>query len=213
MNRPSSNDHRDQRLVCVVDDNVSLLASYGALLESAGFTVIPYSSGGMLLADDKYLRAGCVLLDLNMPPPDGLETLKKIRSHQEGAPVVMITGEGDIPKAVQAIKLGAYDFVEKPINDDILIALIERATQQAQSDLAYNRPQDAVAQLNTLTQRENEVLNFLMTGSTNKEIAIKLGISHRTVEVHRASIMSKTGAKSLSSLVMMAMNRNDHASS
>jgi two-component system response regulator FixJ len=126
---------------------------------------------------------------------------------------VLITGEGDIPKAVQAIKFGAYDFVEKPINDDVLIALIERATQQAESDLAYNRSQETTSHLNTLTQRENEVLNFLMTGSTNKEIAIKLGISHRTVEVHRASIMSKTGAKSLSSLVMMAMNRNDHAPS
>jgi two-component system response regulator FixJ len=211
LSHPSSN-RRDQRLLCIVDDNVSLLASYGALLESAGFMVIPYSSGSMLLADDKYLRAGCVLLDLNMPAPDGLETLKKLRSHPEAAPVIMITGEGDIPKAVQAIKLGAYDFVEKPINDDVLIALIEKVTQQALSDLTYNRQQETTSHLDTLTQRENEVLHFLMTGSTNKEIAIKLGISHRTVEVHRASIMSKTGAKSLSSLVMMAMNRSDHAS-
>jgi two-component system response regulator FixJ len=194
-----------------VDDNVSLLASYGALLESANFIAVPYPSGAMLLADDKYLRAGCVLLDLHMPPPDGLETLRRIQAHPNPPAVIMITGEGDIPSAVQAMRLGAYDFAEKPIDDDALINLVEAAIRQQQSASGRNRP-DKASRLESLTQRENEVLNFLLEGSTNKEIAIKMGISHRTVEVHRANIMSKTEAQSLSELVMMAVAKRGQAS-
>jgi two-component system response regulator FixJ len=196
--------------VCVVDDNVSLLASYGALLESANFTVVPYPSGAMLLADDKYLRAGCVLLDLHMPPPDGLETLRLIQMQPNPPVVIMITGEGDIPSAVKAMRLGAYDFAEKPIDGDVLINLVEAAILQQRSESDRGRPEKA-SLLESLTQRENEVLNFLLDGSTNKEIAIKMGISHRTVEVHRANLMSKTEAKSLSELVMMAMSKRGQA--
>lgn len=208
MSQSASPPHRDSRLICVVDDNVSLLASYCALLESAQFTAIPYPSGAMLLADDKYLRAGCVLLDLHMPPPDGLETLRRIREHPQPPAVIMITGEGDIPSAVKAMRLGAYDFAEKPVDDDVLLNLVEAAILQQQSATDRGgRQHETAARLTSLTQRENEVLDFLLEGSTNKEIAIKMGISHRTVEVHRANIMAKTEAKSLSELVMMAMTQ------
>lgn len=206
MSQNASPNRRESRLVCVVDDNISLLASYGALLESANFIVVPYPSGAMLLADDKYLRAGCVLLDLHMPPPDGLETLRRIQAQPDPPAVIMITGEGDIPSAVRAMKLGAYDFAEKPIDDDALINLVEAAIRQQKSESGRDRPEKA-SRLESLTQRENEVLTFLLEGSTNKEIAIKMGISHRTVEVHRANIMSKSEAQSLSELVMMAVSR------
>lgn len=209
MSQNASPNRRDSRLVCVVDDNVSLLASYCALLESARFTAVPYPSGATLLADDKYLRAGCVLLDLHMPPPDGLETLQRIQAQPQPPAVIMITGEGDIPSAVRAMKLGAYDFAEKPVDDDALIDLVEQAILQkkTESDRAGPERREKASRLESLTQREKEVLNFLLEGSTNKVIAIKMGISHRTVEVHRANIMAKTEAKSLSELVMIAMSK------
>lgn len=200
---------RDPKLVCVVDDDTAVLASYCALLESAGFTPIPYTSGAMLLADDKYLRAGCVVLDLRMPPPDGIETLRRMRASPASPPVIMITGEGDIPTAVEAMKLGAFDFAEKPIDDDALIRFVELAGATAVGELKKRGvPADqAASRLDGLTERENQVLACLLEGATNKEIARKLGISHRTVEVHRANIMEKSGAGSLSKLILMAVDR------
>jgi len=213
MNKNRHPATRDPRLVCVVDDDTTVLASYCALLESAGFVPVPYPSGGMLLADDKYLRAGCILLDLHMPPPDGMETLKRLRGMDGAAPVIMITGEGDIPTAVEAMKLGAFDFAEKPVDDDHLIGLVERAGEtpapKAKGTLASAGA--ASSRLDNLTGREKEVLGSLLRGATNKEIARELGISHRTVEVHRANIMEKSGAESLSQLILMAVGADPAA--
>lgn len=196
----------DANLICVVDDDVTVLASYCALLESEGFVPVPYTSGAMLLADDKYLRAGCVLLDLRMPPPDGIETLRRMRDGGATAPVIMITGEGDIPTAVEAMRLGAFDFEEKPVDDDVLIRLVRQAVGEAAHRSSAARPvADDARRLDGLTEREREVLACLLEGATNKHIALKLGISHRTVEVHRARIMEKTGAQSLSRLILMAV--------
>jgi len=208
MNQRRASAERDPKLICVVDDDTGLLASYCALLESAGFVPIPYPSGAMLLADDKYLRAGCVLLDLHMPPPDGMETLKRIRAEPQAPPVVMITGEGDIPTAVEAMKCGAFDFEEKPVDGDVLIRLVELAgsspLDQPKTDLVPS------SHLDSLTEREKQVLSCLLEGATNKEIARELGISHRTVEVHRANIMEKSGAESLSKLILMAVGARQH---
>ncbi len=209
MKQDRSPDARDPKLVCVVDDDVTILASYCALLESEGFSAVPYTSGAMLLADDKYRRCGCVVLDLRMPAPDGIETLKRIRAGGDPPPVIMVTGEGDIPTAVEAMKLGAFDFAEKPVNDDALIGLVGDAARASVSGQQHERPPvyDESSPLKALTDREREVLGGLLDGATNKEIARKLGISHRTVELHRANIMEKTGAKSLSRLVLMAVGR------
>lgn len=202
-----SPDARDPKLVCVVDDEAAILASYCALLESEGFKPVPYTSGAMLLADDKYQRCGCVVLDLHMPPPDGIETLRRMRASGVLSPVIMITGEGDIPTAVEAMKLGAFDFAEKPINDDALIKLVGDASRAPASEPRHDRhlSDRESSSLNSLTERERQVLDYLIEGATNKEIARELGISHRTVELHRANIMEKTGAKSLSRLVLMAV--------
>lgn len=206
MNSKQPAEPRNPKLVCVVDDDMTVLASYCALLESADFSPVPYTSGSMLLADDKHLRSGCIMLDLHMPPPDGMETLKRLREGNDAAPVIMITGQGDIPTAVQAMKLGAFDFAEKPIDDDDLIDLVTRAAQTSgpapRGGLGTGGDPSPLKQL---TERERQVLNCLLEGGTNKEIARRLGISHRTVEVHRANIMEKTGAESLSRLVLMAV--------
>lgn len=203
MSQAKVSTERDPKLICVVDDDTALLASYCALLESADYVPIPYPSGAMLLADDKYLRAGCVLLDLHMPPPDGMETLKRLRAVPGAPPVVMITGEGDIPTAVEAMKCGAFDFEEKPVDGDLLIRLVDLAASRSPDE----RRDDSVPspQLERLTEREKQVLDCLLEGATNKEIARELGISHRTVEVHRANIMEKSGADSLSRLILMAV--------
>jgi two-component system response regulator FixJ len=198
---------RDPKLVCVVDDDVAVLASYCALLESAGFAPVPYTSGAMLLADDRFRTCGCILLDLRMPPPDGLETLRLLRERGGRCPVIMITGEGDIPTAVEAMRRGAFDFAEKPVDDEVLIGMVEKAfaAPQPASGLAGAQPAaNGPTPVDSLTAREKQVLSRLLDGATNKEIARDLGISHRTVEVHRANIMEKTGAGSLSRLVLMA---------
>jgi two-component system response regulator FixJ len=199
-------DPTERPLVCVVDDDVVVLASFCALLASAGFTPIPYPSGDLLLADNKLAGASCILLDLRMPPPDGMETLRRIAaSDDDHAPVVMITGQGDIPSAVLAMQLGAADFREKPVDDDELIEVVE-AIVKRRAPGGRMRPVAARTVdpwLATLTPRENEVLDRLVEGLTNKQIARALDISPRTVEAHRASIMDKTRAKSFSQLIRM----------
>ncbi len=196
----------ERPLICVVDDDAVVLASYCALLASAGLTPIPYPSGELLLADDKFRKASCILLDLRMPPPDGLETLRRIaETDGDPAPVVMITGQGDIPSAVRAMQLGAADFREKPIDDEELIEVVEELLKRgARTERAQSAPKDATNPgLRTLTPRENEILDRLVEGLTNKQIARALDISPRTVEAHRASIMDKTRAKNFSQLIRM----------
>lgn len=122
----------------------------------------------MLLDDDKYLHAGCIVLDLRMPPPDGIETLRRIRKSHQTVPVIMITGEGDIPTAVEAMKLGALDFEEKPIDDNVLINFVERACSFSEGDAseAMALTDDKSSRLDLLTEREQEVLGALLDGGT-----------------------------------------------
>jgi len=186
-------------MICVV-------ASYCALLASAGFTSIPYPSGELLLADSRLGDAACVLLDLRMPEPDGIETLRRITAlGSDHPPVVMITGQGDIPSAVLAIQLGATDFREKPVDDDELIEVVTRILQRrARGEPTRPPPKNAGdPRLAALTRRENQILDGLVNGLTNKQIARELEISPRTVEAHRASIMDKTRATSFSQLIRM----------
>ena len=172
----------------------------------------PFESGTAFLAAVEQIESGCVLLDVRMPDIDGLEIQARLATANPGLIVIIITGHGDVPMAVKAMKAGAFDFIEKPFTDDVLMESLQRAWTQRQ-DLAETQDNSGSSEANSeilgriddLTPRERDVLDQLIIGRPNKIIAYELGISPRTVEVHRARVMEKMQAKSLSHLVRMAL--------
>ncbi len=193
-------------LVHVVDDDDAARESLGMLLEAAGFAVRTYASGTALLAALPALPGGCVVTDVRMPDLDGLELQRRIAASGASLPVIVMTGHGDVPIAVEALKAGAADFLEKPFDDEQIV----RAVGKALADSQRMRQADAAvaeiaARMANLTPREREVLDRLVAGQPNKTIAYDLGSSPRTVEVHRARVMEKMGARSLPELVRMAV--------
>jgi two-component system response regulator FixJ len=193
------------RIVHVVDDDASMRDSLRMLLESSGFPVRTHDSAGAFLAADM-MDAGCVLTDIRMPQIDGIELLRRLRDLGRRFPIIMMTGEGDIAIAVQAMKAGAADFLEKPFTDDLLFDAIRRALEQAerQREIAATTA-EAVSRLATLTPREREVFDLLVTGLPNKAIANVLGASPRTIEVHRARVFEKLKANNLPDLVRLML--------
>lgn len=192
-------------IIYVVDDDADVRDSMRALLGSAGFRVKDYSSARAFL-DDRDSRSGCLIADVQMPDMDGMELLEQIAIRGPGLPVIVMTGHGDVPLAVRAMKAGAVDFIEKPFAEAVLLQSIERALAVGQS--ARNRAEEAKAAdalLALLTPREYQVLNQIVIGRSNKIAAFELGISHRTIEIHRAHIMDKMNARSLSDLVRIAL--------
>ena len=196
-------------LVHVVDDDEAVRRSLSFLLSSAGFAVRLYHSATALLESVAFLQPGCILSDLRMPEVDGLELQRRLRTLGVRLPLILMTGSADIPLAVEAMKAGAADFIEKSSNDDVLIAAIERAACYL-DELAQEETKAAqvAARLGALTPREKQVLDGLLAGQSNKAIAKHLQLSPRTVEVHRASVMHKMNAGSLSELVLMATQAN-----
>jgi two-component system, LuxR family, response regulator FixJ len=192
--------------VHVVDDDVEVRQSLSFLLATAGFAVRLYESGGAFLEAARTPPAGVVLTDVRMPGIDGLELLRRLRSAGSALPVVVMTGHADVPMAVEAMKEGAFDFLEKPFDDELLIGTI-KAALAAHERAAYRQGQSAEIQtrIGSLSERERQVLEGLVSGKPNKVIAHDLGISPRTVEIHRANVMSKMQAGSLSELVRMAL--------
>ncbi len=192
--------------VLVVDDDKAVRDSLGALLEVSGFSVDSYDSGQEFLTHRDLWDVGCVLLDVNMPDVSGLEIQQELTKKSGAPPIIIITGFGDIPMAVKAIRAGAFDFVEKPFVDKTILDSINRAIDQNRHPKsAESSTAEATQNLKNLTKREREVLSYLVEGLQNKVIAYQLGISPRTVEIHRARVMSKMQAKSLSHLVRMAL--------
>ena len=190
--------------VCVVDDDRSVRVSLAALLESHGFTVRQFSSAEDLLDSFEEGAAACLLLDVHMPGMGGLELLQKLRNDYVRTPIIMITGHGDVPLAVQAMKAGAVDFLEKPCSEESLLDALRRALDSRDLSDEVDVPGAVVAQrLERLTPREREVLDHLVLGEINKVIAHKLNISQRTVEIHRARIKEKMEAQSLADLIRM----------
>ena len=189
----------------VVDDDAAIRDSLRVLLEASGFAVQTHATATALLAAAPDL-AGCVLTDMRMPAMDGLELQRRLNEHGARLPVIVMTGQGDIPIAVRAMRAGAVDFLEKPLNDDRLLEAVRRALE-ASVRLAEARSNAAKALdlLATLTPREREVLDLLVTGLSNKAIANELGSSPRTVEVHRARILEKLHARSLPELVRLVL--------
>jgi len=191
--------------VFVVDDDADIRDSMRMLLEVAGFKVRSYTSAKHFLVDD-HPKHGCLIADIRMPDMSGLELQEEVVRRHIDLPIIIITGHGDVPLAVQAMKAGAVDFLEKPFNDDLMLASIRRALEigsRARSRAAESRA--APDLLSALTPRERGVLDKLVQGRSNKLVAHELGISPRTVEIHRAHIMSKMEASSLSDLVRLVL--------
>lgn len=194
------------KAVHIIDDDDAVRDSLEALLSSSGFAVVTHCNGSRFFASYDPEATLCVILDVCMPGMDGLEVQERIARRGDAPPVIMITGHGDVTMAVRAMKCGAFDFVEKPFNPQALVERVEAAARWAAASRAERRRSgEAHARLGTLTPREMDVLKQLLIGHPNKVIARELGLSPRTVEVHRARVMEKTGAESLSHLVRMAI--------
>lgn len=196
---------QDEHKIYVVDDDAAIRDSIRILLESVGFSVQVYSSATQFLVNE-IATGGCLIADIRMPSMTGLELQEEIASRNIDIPVIIMTGHGDVPLAVRAMKAGAVDFIEKPFEDEILLACIKRAL--ATGKLTQGRTSEAMAakeMLARLTPRETSVLACLMKGQSNKVAAHELDISPRTVEIHRAHVMNKLKARSLSDLVRTAL--------
>jgi len=192
--------------VFVIDDDDAMRDSLDFLLGSADFHVTLFESAHQFLDALSSADFGCVVSDIRMPGIDGLELLKRLKASHSALPVVIMTGHGDVPLAVEAMKLGAADFIEKPFEDDRLIGMIDAALKQAESGARSEAlTQDIVARIESLSPRERQVMDGLVGGLSNKLIAREYDISPRTIEVYRANVMTKMQAASLSELVRLAI--------
>jgi two-component system response regulator FixJ len=191
----------------VVDDDDAIRRSLSFLLKTSGFGVQVFEGGLSFLKAAASLAPGCILLDVRMPDMDGLEEQRELRARGIMLPVIIMTGHGDIDMAVAAMKAGASDFIEKPFEKATLLACIESARKQSIATRGLGaRAQEAQARLNILTDREREVLDGLVEGLPNKTIAYDLGISPRTVEIHRANLMQKLEVRSLAEALRIAFH-------
>jgi two-component system, LuxR family, response regulator FixJ len=196
---------RETCLVHVVDDDEAIRRSVSFALKTSGFQVRVYGNGAELLRGAPDLEAGCILLDIRMPGMDGLEVQEALQSKGVTLPVIIMTGHGDVSLAVRAMKAGAIDFIEKPFEKAVLLAALQHAMNRIeQSAATLKDASEAATKLRLLTSRERDVLNGLAKGLPNKSIAYDLGISPRTVEIHRANLMAKLGVKSLSEALRIA---------
>ena len=194
-----------ERTVHVVDDDVGVRRSLERLLDAAAFQVISYETPFAFLEVAPNLAPGCALLDVKMPDMDGWELRVRLLQCNPPLPVIVITAQGDVQCAVRAMKAGAVDFIEKPYNDDVLLNAIEAALGRAdRADLGCESA-EAAERIGTLSPREREVLAALVAGRPNKVIAFDLGISVRTVEVHRARMMERLGVRQFAEAVRLAV--------
>jgi two-component system response regulator FixJ len=192
--------------VYVIDDDEAMRDSLNFLLDSSGFDVTLFENAEVFLSRLPTLAFGCIVSDVRMPGIDGIELLKRMKAAGSSFPILVMTGHGDVPLAVEAMKLGAVDFLEKPFEDERLVAMIETAIQQAEPAAKTEAvTQDILARVASLSPRERQVMDGLMAGLSNKLIAREYDISPRTIEVYRANVMTKMGANSLSELVRLAM--------
>ena len=190
----------------IVDDDAAVRESLSFLLGAAGHAVKTFDSAAAFLEALADMSVACVVTDIRMPGVDGLELMRRLTAQGHHAPVIMITGHGDVPLAVEAMKLGAFDFLEKPFDDEILIAAIGAALRHVETaSESQNETSEIIRRLDGLTPRERQVLDGLVAGQANKAIGRHLGISPRTVEIYRANVMEKMKVSSLSELVRLAV--------
>lgn len=194
-----------RRTIHLVDDDDAVRRSVGFLLKTAGFAVKSYASGVEFLKEAAGAEPGCILLDLRMPDMNGLEVQRALGERGIGFPVIVLTGHGDVGVAVEAMKMGAVDFLEKPFDRAALLGAIEAGFERLDNrDINSSSRREAQVRLAVLTPRERDVLRGLAVGLPNKSIAHKLGISIRTVEVHRANLMTRLDATNLSEVLRLA---------
>lgn len=185
------------KYISVIDDDPGVLDALSVLLSSKGYTVATHASAKSFLEAPHV--SGCVISDVRMPEMTGLDLLGEMKARMDPRPIIILTGHGDIEMAVQAVRMGAFEFFEKPFNHDKLIATIERG----EAELAELT--ELGQRVESLTQRQKETLRYLIEGLATKDIAMKLGLSPRTVEIHRAFVMSKMNAKSVADLLRTCM--------
>lgn len=195
----------DAKLVHIVDDDPAVRRSVAFMLKTSGHRVESYESGTDLIKAGNHLDDGCILLDIRMPGMDGLEVQQALQERGVSLPVIIMTGHGDVSLAVRAMKAGAVDFIEKPFEKETLLASVGEAfARLTRREATDDRARDAAVRLQALTARERDVLNGLAQGLPNKTIAYDLGISPRTVEIHRANLMTKLNVRSLSEALRLA---------
>jgi len=198
--------------VYVVDDDAAVLRSVSRLLRSAGYEAAGYASAQEFLRELSPDAAGCVVLDLAMPGLDGLSLQRELTARGRALPVVFVSGRGDVPKSVRAMKEGAVDFLTKPVKSAALLSAVEKALGQARTRRAERQASEELRRrLETLTPREREVLRGVAAGMLNKQIGARLGIAEQTVKVHRARVMEKMSASSVAELVRLADRLEPHA--
>jgi two-component system response regulator FixJ len=199
----------ERRMIHIVDDEEAIRRSAGFMLKTSGFTVATYASGVAFLREVRHAEPGCILLDVRMPDMDGLEVQQALLERGVALPVIILTGHGDISIAVRAMKAGAVEFIEKPFEKAMLLDAIGIAFERLDdTGKRAARAADAAVMISALTGREQDVLKGLADGLPNKTIAYDLGISPRTVEVHRANLMTKLGVRSLSDALRIAFAAN-----
>jgi two-component system, LuxR family, response regulator FixJ len=196
----------EQGTVHVIDDDEALRDSLTFLLRAARLDVQTYSSAAAFLKAMPCASASCVITDVRMPGLSGIDLLKRLKEMKFQIPVIVVTGHGDVPLAVEAMKYGAIDFLEKPFDDEALLASVQSALRQWAGEAKRHTERAAIeGRISVLSKRERDVLDGLIAGRANKQIAFDLGISPRTVEIYRANLMDKMQAGSLSDLVRMAL--------
>ena len=193
--------------VFIVDDDEGARNSLRFLLKSVGLAAVAFASAREFLAAYEPYQPGCLVLDVRMPGMSGLELQHELNRLGAVIPVVFVTGHGDVPMAVEAIQQGAFDFVQKPYREQELLDRIQRALAKDKSSREALQERDRIrARLASLTPREHQVMQLMTSGKPNKVMAAELGLSQRTVEIHRAHVMEKSGATSIAQLVRMALD-------
>ena len=191
-----------EQLIYVIDDDEAVRDSMGMLLESADLPYRCFSSADSFFAEHDGSQRGCLILDIRMPGMTGIELQQKLTQMESSLPIIFITGHGDVPMAVEAMRRGALDFLRKPVNEENFLERVTHALDQESGHWHQKRDRDQAQQrIESLTEREHEVFLLVAEGQANKVVASELGISERTVEVHRAQVMKKLNARTLAQLV------------